>query len=128
MRPRYLSIVDANLEPVKVSVRVGQAVETVGQAGRPKTITGFQVRCCTSKVLYINVHVLYNVYLSIDAHFPGAVGIQGPRGARGSRLPGADERDGRRRHRAGCARGDLHCNQRLQRQHCDERSLDVIVT
>jgi len=25
-----------------VSVRVGQAVETVGQAGRPKTITGFQ--------------------------------------------------------------------------------------
>ncbi len=28
---------------VKASVRVGLAVETVGQAGRPKTITGFQV-------------------------------------------------------------------------------------
>lgn len=28
--------------PVAVEVRVGQAVETVGQAGRPKTITGFQ--------------------------------------------------------------------------------------
>jgi hypothetical protein len=27
---------------VQVPVRVGQAVDTVGQAGRPKTITGFQ--------------------------------------------------------------------------------------
>ena len=25
-----------------MTVRVGQAVDTVGQAGRPKTITGFQ--------------------------------------------------------------------------------------
>ena len=43
MNPRYLLTVDANFETVPVSVRVGQAVETVGQAGRPKTITGFQV-------------------------------------------------------------------------------------
>ena len=28
--------------PLPVTVRVGQAVDTVGQAGRPKTITGFQ--------------------------------------------------------------------------------------
>jgi 26S proteasome regulatory subunit N1 len=41
--PRYLSTVDEDLNPVSVSVRVGLAVETVGQAGRPKTITGFQV-------------------------------------------------------------------------------------
>jgi hypothetical protein len=27
--------------PFNVEVRVGQAVETVGQAGKPKTITGF---------------------------------------------------------------------------------------
>jgi hypothetical protein len=27
---------------MSVTVRVGQAVDTVGQAGRPKTITGFQ--------------------------------------------------------------------------------------
>lgn len=44
--PRYLQTVESNgegeLKPVKVSVRVGLAVETVGQAGRPKTITGFQ--------------------------------------------------------------------------------------
>jgi len=40
--PRYLSTVDTDLQPVSISVRVGLAVETVGQAGRPKTITGFQ--------------------------------------------------------------------------------------
>lgn len=43
MNPRYLSLVDADLNPVRGSVRVGLAVETVGQAGRPKTISGFQV-------------------------------------------------------------------------------------
>jgi 26S proteasome regulatory subunit N1 len=31
-----------NLEPVQTQVRVGNAVDTVGAAGRPKTITGFQ--------------------------------------------------------------------------------------
>ena len=43
MNPRYLNTVDVDLNPLSVTVRVGQAVETVGQAGRPKTITGFQV-------------------------------------------------------------------------------------
>ena len=38
----FLSQVDSDLKPLPVSVRVGQAVETVGQAGKPKTITGFQ--------------------------------------------------------------------------------------
>ena len=42
MTPRFLLTVDASLNLLPVSVRVGQAVETVGQAGRPKTITGFQ--------------------------------------------------------------------------------------
>ncbi|KAI1703164.1 26S proteasome non-ATPase regulatory subunit 2 [Ditylenchus destructor] len=32
----------AELKPINVSVRVGQAVDVVAQAGRPKTITGFQ--------------------------------------------------------------------------------------
>ena len=49
MNPRYLSTVDTDLQPSSISVRVGQAVETVGQAGRPKTITGFQTH--TSPVL-----------------------------------------------------------------------------
>jgi len=42
MYPRLLMTFDENLQPLPVSVRVGQAVDTVGQAGRPKTITGFQ--------------------------------------------------------------------------------------
>ena len=33
---------DENLRPLPVPVRVGQAVDVVGQAGKPKTITGFQ--------------------------------------------------------------------------------------
>jgi 26S proteasome regulatory subunit N1 len=31
-----------DLNPLPVPVRVGQAVDVVGQAGKPKTITGFQ--------------------------------------------------------------------------------------
>ena len=30
------------MEPIKTQVRVGQAVDTVGAAGKPKKITGFQ--------------------------------------------------------------------------------------
>ncbi|KAL4202711.1 hypothetical protein AMTRI_Chr02g222470 [Amborella trichopoda] len=42
VQPRMLMTVDEDLKPVSVPVRVGQAVDVVGQAGRPKTITGFQ--------------------------------------------------------------------------------------
>jgi 26S proteasome regulatory subunit N1 len=42
MSPRFLVTLNADNEIEPVSVRVGQAVETVGQAGKPKTITGFQ--------------------------------------------------------------------------------------
>ena len=49
MWPRMLSTVDEELKPLNVSVRVGQAVDVVGQAGKPKTITGFQTH--TSPVL-----------------------------------------------------------------------------
>lgn len=41
IRPRMLITLDEKLEPIKVPVRVGQAVDTVGQAGKPKTITGW---------------------------------------------------------------------------------------
>ena len=40
--PRMMVTLDNNLEPVQVSVRVGQSVDTVAVPGRPKTITGFQ--------------------------------------------------------------------------------------
>lgn len=41
-RPRMVYTVDENMEFKAATVRVGQAVDTVGQAGRPKSITGFQ--------------------------------------------------------------------------------------
>jgi 26S proteasome regulatory subunit N1 len=42
MYPRMLVTVDEDLKPIAASVRVGQAVDIVGQAGKPKSITGFQ--------------------------------------------------------------------------------------
>ncbi|KAK7098872.1 26S proteasome non-ATPase regulatory subunit 2-like [Littorina saxatilis] len=42
MQPRMLVTFDEELRPLPTSVRVGQAVDVVGQAGKPKTITGFQ--------------------------------------------------------------------------------------
>ncbi|TYJ23370.1 hypothetical protein E1A91_A08G186900v1 [Gossypium mustelinum] len=37
-----LMTLDKNLEPTSVSIRVGEAFDVVGEAGRPKTITGLQ--------------------------------------------------------------------------------------
>jgi 26S proteasome regulatory subunit N1 len=45
--PRFMAALDKDLQLCPATVRVGQAVETVGQAGRPRTITGFQVQCLT---------------------------------------------------------------------------------
>jgi len=42
MYPRFLVTLDESMKPVVVNVRVGQAMDVVGQAGRPKTISGFQ--------------------------------------------------------------------------------------
>lgn len=42
MNPRMLITVNEDLTWRPVTARVGQAVETVGQAGKPKSITGFQ--------------------------------------------------------------------------------------
>lgn len=44
MHPRFLVTLDENHKPLTVNVRVGQAVDVVGQAGRPKTITGWQTQ------------------------------------------------------------------------------------
>ncbi len=49
MYPRWLMTVNEQLEPVKCSVRVGQAVENVGAPGKGRKITGFQTH--TSPVL-----------------------------------------------------------------------------
>ncbi|XP_014218958.1 26S proteasome non-ATPase regulatory subunit 2 [Copidosoma floridanum] len=42
IQPRMLVTFDEELVPLQVPVRVGMAVDVVGQAGNPKTITGFQ--------------------------------------------------------------------------------------
>jgi len=42
MYPRMLVTFDEEMRAIPVTVRVGQAVDVVGQAGKPKTITGFQ--------------------------------------------------------------------------------------
>ncbi|KAF1948382.1 26S proteasome non-ATPase-like protein regulatory subunit 2 [Byssothecium circinans] len=44
VQPRFLITLDEDLKPLTVNVRVGQAVDIVGQAGRPKTITGWQTQ------------------------------------------------------------------------------------
>jgi 26S proteasome regulatory subunit N1 len=42
MYPRFLITLDEDLHSIPVTVRVGQAVDVVGQAGKPRTISGFQ--------------------------------------------------------------------------------------
>lgn len=42
MFPRFLITLDSELKEMPVTVRVGQAVDVVGQAGKPRTISGFQ--------------------------------------------------------------------------------------
>ncbi|KAF5362663.1 hypothetical protein D9758_009578 [Tetrapyrgos nigripes] len=42
MYPRFMITLDDKLNHLPVSVRVGQAVDVVGQAGKPRTISGFQ--------------------------------------------------------------------------------------
>ncbi|KZV92939.1 putative RPN1-26S proteasome regulatory subunit [Exidia glandulosa HHB12029] len=42
MYPRFLITLNEDLETFPATVRVGQAVDVVGQAGKPRTISGFQ--------------------------------------------------------------------------------------
>jgi 26S proteasome regulatory subunit N1 len=42
MYPRMMFALDEDLKPIQVDIRVGQAVDTVGMPGLPRTITGFQ--------------------------------------------------------------------------------------
>lgn len=42
VRPRWLVTLDAQLAPVRVPVRVGAFVDTIGTAGRQRKVSGFQ--------------------------------------------------------------------------------------
>mmetsp|Transcript_21359 Transcript_21359/g.53017 ORF Transcript_21359/g.53017 Transcript_21359/m.53017 type:complete len:946 (-) Transcript_21359:182-3019(-) len=73
-QPRMLMTVDEEGKPLPVSVRVGQAVDVVGQAGRPKTITGFQTH--TTPVLLSagdRAELATDKYISLSAVLEGVV-------------------------------------------------------
>jgi 26S proteasome regulatory subunit N1 len=76
MNPRFLATLNEDLELSPITVRVGQAVETVGQAGRPRTITGFQVK--PSTLLFPPLSLSYSPVLTDQLH-PRPSGLQRPR-------------------------------------------------
>ncbi|KAF8463501.1 armadillo-type protein [Kalaharituber pfeilii] len=72
MHPRFLMTLDENLKPLPVNVRVGQAVDVVGQAGRPKTITGWQTQSTPVLLAYGERAELENEeYVSLTHNLEG---------------------------------------------------------
>jgi len=74
MHPRFLVTLDENLKPLTVNVRVGQAVDVVGQAGRPKTITGWQTQSTPVLLAYGDRAELEDEeYVSLSSTLEGLV-------------------------------------------------------
>jgi 26S proteasome regulatory subunit N1 len=74
MHPRFLVTLDEDLKPLTVNVRVGQAVDVVGQAGRPKTITGWQTQSTPVLLAYGERAELEDEeYLSLSSTLEGLV-------------------------------------------------------
>ncbi|ODV86901.1 hypothetical protein CANARDRAFT_6471 [[Candida] arabinofermentans NRRL YB-2248] len=74
IKPRMLVTVDEELNPIKVNVRVGQAVDVVGQAGKPKTITGWVTHSTPVLLGYGERAELENdEYLSLASSLEGVV-------------------------------------------------------
>ncbi len=74
MHPRFLVTLDENLKPLTVNVRVGQAVDVVGQAGRPKTITGWQTQSTPVLLAYGERAELEDEeYISLSSTLEGLV-------------------------------------------------------
>ena len=72
MHPRFLMTLDEDLKPLPVNVRVGQAVDVVGQAGRPKTITGWQTQSTPVLLAYGERAELENdEYISLTSNLEG---------------------------------------------------------
>ncbi|QLG70529.1 hypothetical protein HG535_0A04690 [Zygotorulaspora mrakii] len=74
VRPKFILTLNEEGEPIKVNVRVGQAVDTVGQAGKPKTITGWITQ---STPVLLNhgerAELETDEYLSYASHIEGVV-------------------------------------------------------
>ncbi|KAF4310898.1 Proteasome/cyclosome regulatory subunit [Botryosphaeria dothidea] len=74
MQPRFLITLDEDLKPLIVNVRVGQAVDVVGQAGRPKTITGWQTQSTPVLLAYGERAELEDEqYISLNSTLEGVV-------------------------------------------------------
>jgi 26S proteasome regulatory subunit N1 len=74
MHPRFLVTLDENLQPLQVNVRIGQAVDVVGQAGRPKTITGWQTQSTPVLLAYGERAELEDEkYIALSANLEGLV-------------------------------------------------------
>ena len=74
MHPRFLVTLDEKLKPLQVNVRVGQAVDVVGQAGRPKTITGWQTQSTPVLLAYGERAELEDEqYISLASNLEGLV-------------------------------------------------------
>ena len=74
MHPRFLVTLDEDLKPLQVNVRVGQAVDVVGQAGRPKTITGWQTQSTPVLLAYgERVELEDEQYISLASNLEGLV-------------------------------------------------------
>jgi 26S proteasome regulatory subunit N1 len=74
MHPRFLITLDEDLKPLTVNVRVGQAVDVVGQAGRPKTITGWQTQSTPVLLAYGERAELEDEqYISLSSNLEGLV-------------------------------------------------------
>jgi len=72
MKPKMLMTIDEEGNQVQASVRVGKAVDTVGQAGKPKAITGFQTH--TTPVL---IGYGERAELATDEYIPSSETLEG---------------------------------------------------
>lgn len=81
MNPRMLMTVSEDtLEPVSVTVRVGQSVETVGQAGRPKSISGFQTHTTPVPLAVTErAELASDEFLAVGSNLEGVVSVRFPR-------------------------------------------------
>lgn len=76
-RPRMVFTVNDKMDLLPTPVRVGQAVDTVGQAGRPKSITGFQTH--TTPVLLAageRSEMATEEYFAVAASMEGVVVLE----------------------------------------------------
>lgn len=71
MYPKMLFYVTPDMKEIKTNVRVGQAVDTVGQVGKPRNITGFQTH--TSPVI---INLGERAELATEEYLPVAQVVQ----------------------------------------------------